>query len=579
MSESNDNTNEPISLEIGEDGSCKINMPPYLALAILSGICKPRGLRGSRVAASFGEQGIANGAGIYEELYHNIKELEKDGEQYGPKRAEAVDKAASSLYDIISASIEDEKRRGITWKRGPNINPKRRIEGETDSEKRESVEQHIGSAIDRGLMSMSSAIKYDQADCFDPFEFASVFEYWFVDTIDGLTPNREDFKVISFKKDSLLVDKIQELFPESWESVLSGLDNMIAEKNEGFQGYAHSEVITRETMAGITGGGIGRVIIQGDDSSYVFKLQTDYCDALNSNWVPLKVHEYAEKGDALAMKLAKRIPKPLFEKPIFREGYWVTLSEDVQNRRVSINEEDFGVAGPELFKFIQGGLPERIAFDLIDKLYITVLTHEVMTDIAKKENNPLILKKPVIPTNLPRDQILGRFDLVGLRSYLNGDLENWLEGYEDKAAELFHYQQMRTTFAKGDNKSENMLNGFSLDFGFARLENEVDDLARFFMDKDIILKQKPIYDALIDSYVAMRRAINTSYEAPKDLKKLVLMQTKIDAIRNAGGVMMGPLHSAMHGRPFESSINRAQMESGIFLNAVHAIHDQYGAAV
>jgi len=293
------------------------------------------------------------------------------------------------------------------------------------------------------------------------------------------------------------------------------------------------ELITLSTMAGFYGGGVGRVSLPEERRSYVFKVETNEKAAYKSSQIPAKVFERAET-DEMAKELSGRIPRPLFSTPAKRKGFYVTLAEDVSGKGIQASSKYLKIMALEFGK--------ELKQDMLDKLYTTALYHEVVTEICEGDEEEII-KIETFPTNIHLEQLKARF---GTRLPEVKHIFDKLESrYDNEVAELLAHQRGSNTQAIGDNKKENYVNNLLVDFGLSKQGDEIDDLARLFMDNIDICSSKELLEAYVDSYVAIRQGIQKYFRGYADyapnatyLKQLVIKQTGIDAVRNAGWAVM-----------------------------------------
>ncbi len=329
-----------------------------------------------------------------------------------------------------------------------------------------------------------------------------------------------------------LEEAIQKAFPDRPEAAFEALKDLDLD-------IINMRLVTTATYSGATGGLVGRIEAPFSErgKSYVFKAGRDFLDMYKAVVAPYKIHELAQE-DELAASLARRIPYSIFPQPFQHSGLAVGLFEDVSKVNPIIEQEAMRSMDPAL----KQGLNPTLVYIL----HTTAMYHEVMGRIYKMEKameqsaDVTLFSPGIVPTNLPRAELLSRFE-KGNGTYL--DLQNsirrMLQSYDEDIAELAEHEKGCSTVGIFDNKTANWVNGRLVDFGFTKLGDEVDDLARPFMDR-MNLAQPAMVGRYVNAYVQMRQAMNPEYQPGRELKRLVWKQLGFDALRNAGNVIQSP---------------------------------------
>lgn len=252
---------------------------------------------------------------------------------------------------------------------------------------------------------------------------------------------------------------------------------------------------------------------------------------MKSSVIPSMVYDWARRGDRLAQSLTRMIPKPLNFLPIERNGYFVTICEDVNSRIVSYTPQDLRILEPELQR-------REVDPRIIARLYTTALYHEVLTEISQDFPDES-LSVEVLPTNYSREFLVERF----ARRF--SEFKDLFErsvgrGYEEKVQKLLQYQLRNTTLGTYDNKPDNYVGPCFVDFGISKQGDEIDDLARLVLGEEEFVKNPVLFSNYVDTYVRIRQRIQQQYRrevtyAPtQNLKQLVREQLEMDTWRMMG---------------------------------------------
>lgn len=324
------------------------------------------------------------------------------------------------------------------------------------------------------------------------------------------------FDLDNSKLKEVLIDK--NLSPELVDKFISSYDRNIQKL----------ESLTQKTLSGMTGGGVGRVYFEDSIDGFIFKIEKDELSSFKSTYIPNLIHKAAQtdnytvslkidgeiKNIDLAKLLAKRIPKPLTEKPIENDGYYISISEDKTFSGYLLNPEEHLI----FQKYETKGLDSQI----IEKLWVTALYHEVVTKAADsdKEKNK-IFKKPEI-----------------LRFYTGSDLlKSWnkdkslnidylIDGFKDLSEEQeINDEKISNTVLHSDTKWDNWGKYFRylFDTGGSHKGNTDNDIAKIAADRpDMIYK----LNDYINAYNDMRRIMDKEYSPNKN--QLSMTKKKIE---------------------------------------------------
>lgn len=286
---------------------------------------------------------------------------------------------------------------------------------------------------------------------------------------------------------------------------------------------------SRSTMTGVLGGGgVGKFRFVHDGKKYWFKIDTNEISALKSSVIPSVIYDWARRGNALAISLARMIPPPLNFFPVRKGSYYVTFSEDVSSRVISYTPVDIEILKPELDR-------KELDPSLLARIYTTALYHEIVTEIADDFIDE-VMKLEVVPTNLQREILIDRLGsrFSELKSIFDRSIGR---GYEENVERLLEHQSRGMTLGIYDNKPDNYVGSCFVDFGISKQGDEIDDLARLILGREEAIRNTDFFNNYVDAYVRIRQRIQQQYRGEvryspsSKIKPLVQLQLEYDTWR------------------------------------------------
>lgn len=231
------------------------------------------------------------------------------------------------------------------------------------------------------------------------------------------------------------------------------------------------EIITLDTLVGVRGGAVGRVHLP--NGSYVIKVQTDRRMAYKDAAIPHHIHQSAQ-SNAVCAQLARRIPQPILAEPVEYKRFFVTLAEDVSGKQVNGDAVDSKIMEPLLRK----GYPVTV----VEMLYTAALFHEAVASMPA-----LAFREESVPFVMPVERVMDRLASDAARKISPRQYREWQE-------EIESYHTRGTLLGLVDNRQENYVGGYFVDFGLAAGGSELPDLVRPLLLAPAYLKRDAVND-------------------------------------------------------------------------------------
>ena len=345
---------------------------------------------------------------------------------------------------------------------------------------------------------------------------------------DGLAIRSVNGTPLHTASNSSLEEKLTAIFGER-ASVVSAVCQAVSSE------IMQLQEITTSSMAGLHGGVVGKYR-SVDETSVVFKVETDFRAAYKSTRAPFVIHQAAIHNQ-LAARLAPRIPQPLTAFPLQQGEYWISLAEDFSQRIIPTNKEDLLVMGSELKRGLD--------YTIVEALYLSALYQEVMENIFERQPDTLLSMGSSVPSNLSEEEMRSRLhSRQDIFTQITSVVEPVLAGTHYRNEYLDEIAFQDTQFVHGDFKSVHRHNGVLLDTGSTRQDTVAIDLARVFMNQPKVFSSSPLYISYVDSFVRMRQRLNSNYSPPHLLATTTTLQTMNDALRNLGWeIQQGETHN------------------------------------